>query len=156
MKSDLLLEISGNSNSFTDYNLLSTAYRIFISEMQQDANPCVSLVFCSEQEMREVNRKYRGVDKTTDVLSFPAEQNPFKDGCNPGEVKFLGEILIDTNYVLNQKDTDSFSNAVLRVFVHGLLHLIGFDHINTQQRFKMQEIEENIMNIIKQDGDSGR
>jgi probable rRNA maturation factor len=78
-----------------------------------------SIVFISDEEMRRYNRDYRGFDKPTDVLSFRGE-----DG-------YLGDILISTETAYNQANrsrTLTFESNIQRLVLHGLLHLIGYDH----------------------------
>ena len=78
-----------------------------------------SVVFVTDEMMRRFNRDYRGLDKSTDVLSFR------------GEGKYLGDILIssETAYKQSRKSsTLSFETNVRRLILHGLLHLLGYDH----------------------------
>lgn len=156
MKAEPLLEISGDSGIFADYKELKQALKAFCETLDIDKNSWVSLIFCSSAEMQEINRKYRGVDKTTDVLSFPSQQKPSQFSPEDEDKQFLGEILIDINYILGQTESVNLSMAVIEVFIHGLLHLVGHDHINSQQKEKMQEMEKSIMNIVKQEGISGK
>jgi probable rRNA maturation factor len=78
-----------------------------------------SVVFINDAAMREYNRSYRGFDKATDVLSFRGE-----DG-------YLGDILISSETAYNQarrSRTLSFETNLHRLMLHGLLHLMGYDH----------------------------
>jgi len=174
MKTEAFLEISGNSGIFVDYNELRAALMVFCKALDLPGNLSVSLLFCTSTEMREINRKYRGDDKTTDVLSFPSEMkvdpslnskvatdassvcNTFganvSTSCTNCERPFLGEILIDTNYIYEQTEPDMFNHAVLQVFIHGLLHLQGYDHLGFQPREEMLQMEKKIMDLIKQEG----
>ena len=85
-----------------------------------------AVVFVSDRAMREINRTWRGKRGTTDVLSFPANQDEFEkvEGLN------LGDILISTEQTARQaKDHGlSFENEVAQLILHGLLHLSGYDH----------------------------
>ncbi len=155
-KSEPLLEISGDSGAFTDYYRLESAFRVFVETLSYQRNVWVSLMFCSPQQMQSINEKYRGDNKTTDVLSFPSELISGNPHHEVTEMQYLGEILIDINYIVRQTESVILSNAVLQVFIHGLLHLAGFDHLNTQQKDKMQEMENSIMKITIQDSNSGR
>jgi probable rRNA maturation factor len=78
-----------------------------------------SVVFISDEAMRRYNRQYRGFDKPTDVLSFP------------GDYGYLGDILISSQTAYNQalkSVTLSFETNLRRLVLHGLLHLMGYDH----------------------------
>jgi rRNA maturation RNase YbeY len=78
-----------------------------------------AVVFLTDEAMRSYNRDYRGFDKPTDVLSFSGDQG------------YLGDILISSETAYNQarkSNTLSFENNVRRLILHGLLHLMGYDH----------------------------
>ena len=78
-----------------------------------------SLVCCSDFIIRRLNREYRNIDKATDVLSFPFD-----------DPDFLGEIYISIRRteVQSRRFGYSFNDEFLRLFVHGMLHLAGYDH----------------------------
>ena len=86
----------------------------------------VAVVFVSDRAMREINRTWRGKRGTTDVLSFPANQDEFEKlaGLN------LGDILISIEQAARQAKAHglSFENEVAQLILHGLLHLSGYDH----------------------------
>jgi probable rRNA maturation factor len=78
-----------------------------------------SIVFVTDEVIRTYNRKFRGFDKATDVLSF----------CGEGD--YLGDILISAETAYNQarrSATLTFESNIRRLLLHGLLHLIGYDH----------------------------
>jgi probable rRNA maturation factor len=78
-----------------------------------------SVVFITDEKIRQLNRDYRGYDKPTDVLSFR------------GNGEYLGDILISSETAYNQSrksSTLSFESNVRRLVLHGLLHLMGYDH----------------------------
>ena len=84
-----------------------------------------SVVLITDETMRGYNRKYRGFDKPTDVLSFRS------DGGEPGADGYLGDILISSETAYNQarkSNTLSFETNLERLILHGLLHLMGYDH----------------------------
>jgi len=150
------LYISGETQNLIDSDSLQKAFVIFYETLGISSNISVSLVFCSSKEMQKINSKYRGVDSTTDVISFPADLNP---GLYPSDEKgeiYLGEILVDINHILSQTTTNELYTEIISVFIHGLLHLTGYDHLNTQQKAIMQKMEQNIIDIIRQDGQSER
>jgi probable rRNA maturation factor len=86
----------------------------------------VTVVFISNRAMREINRQWRGKRGTTDVLSFPANQDEFEklEGLN------LGDILISTEQAARQAKEHGliFESVVAQLILHGLLHLCGYDH----------------------------
>jgi probable rRNA maturation factor len=92
-----------------------------------------TVVFVTDSAMRGYNRRYRGFDKTTDVLSFR------------GENDYLGDILISTETAYNQarkSRTLNFESNIRRLLLHGLLHLMGHDHETDQG--EMRAIERRL------------
>lgn len=81
----------------------------------------IELIITSNDEMQEINKEYRNIDASTDVLSFPYEDMPITP---------LGSIVISSSYVIDKaiefKHKDSDELALL--FIHGLLHILGYDH----------------------------
>ncbi len=86
----------------------------------------VSIALVSDAAMRRLNREFAGVDRATDVLSFPAAASP----RTPGAVPLLGDVVIATGVARRQAQEAGHSYATeLRVLaLHGLLHLLGYDH----------------------------
>ena len=109
-----------------------------LAELSDDA---VELVFVRSEEMREINKNERGIDKTTDVLSFPLENVPFG-----GDIKLIGSVVINLDLVEQKSLEFSHSNndEIALLFTHGLLHILGFDHEidNGEMRAKECEIIE--------------
>lgn len=107
-----------------------------LAELSDDA---VELVFVRSEEMREINKNERGIDKTTDVLSFPLENVPFG-----GDTRLIGSVVINLDLVEQKSLEFSHSNddEIALLFTHGLLHILGFDHEidNGQMREKECEI----------------
>jgi probable rRNA maturation factor len=81
----------------------------------------VSVLFCADRRMRTLNRRWRGLDRPTDVLSFPAGAEA--DG-------FLGDIVISVPYASRsaRRREEPAAREIDRLLVHGLLHLAGYDH----------------------------
>ena len=81
----------------------------------------VSVLFCADRRMRELNRRYRGQDRPTDVLAFPAGE------AGGG---FLGDIVISVPYAAREarRRREPGVREIDRLLVHGLLHLMGYDH----------------------------
>ena len=120
----------------------------------------VNLTVTDNETIREYNRGYRNIDKATDVLSFPmvdyeqpfdfslAEQSP-DVYFNPesGEL-LLGDIVISAEKVIEQ--ANEYGHSIKREFcfliTHSMLHLFGYDHIEEEDRFEMERLQEEIMN----------
>ena len=106
-----------------------------LAELSDDA---VELVFVRSEEMREINKNERGIDKTTDVLSFPLENVPFG-----GEIKLIGSVVINLDLVEQKSLEFSHSNddEIALLFTHGLLHILGFDHESDNGEMREKECE---------------
>ncbi len=97
----------------------------------------IELILTDSKEIREINKEFRGIDKDTDVLSFPFEDLPMAP---------LGSIVISKSYV-EQKAKElghSLDDEFTLLFIHGLLHLLGYDHEvdNGEMRIMEQEFIE--------------
>lgn len=91
-----------------------------------NASEGVTIVFAGEALIRKLNREFRGVNKVTDVLSFPLEQSEFESAAQPS----AGDIVICTKRAARQaKEHDmTFDMEIAQLILHGLLHLHGYDH----------------------------
>jgi probable rRNA maturation factor len=78
-----------------------------------------TIAFVSDKRIRELNRQFRGIDKATDVLSFPTEEE-----SNLGDVA----VSVETAAVQAKENGLSFENEISQLILHGLLHLCGYDH----------------------------
>ncbi|MDB5597596.1 MAG: rRNA maturation factor [Hyphomicrobiales bacterium] len=102
----------------------------------------VSLLFCDDEKIRELNKAWRGMDKPTNVLSFPAVQ--------PGHVAkapLLGDIVIAFETVQREslEENKHLSDHVSHMVVHGFLHLLGYDHESDADADKMESAEQRIL-----------
>jgi len=123
----------------------------------------VSLIFVDDDKIKDINREYRNIDKSTDVLSFPMLNYPkslvfrdvymdynFKTTDLDGEGLILGDIAISLERALQQSEeyNHSFFREVCYLSVHSVLHLLGYDHIEKIDKDKMRIREEKILNNI--------
>ena len=109
-------------------------------------NHQLNLSFVSSEEMQLLNKTYRNKDKPTNVLSFELPENfPVGD-----EKTLIGEIALceEIIYEESKKYKKIFENRLKHMIIHGLLHLIGFDHIRKEEENKMESIEKKIMKSI--------
>jgi probable rRNA maturation factor len=102
----------------------------------------IDVALVSDCEIRELNRTHRGIDKVTDVLSFPMSDDPAPNGR-----RFLGDVLICESAAQKQAEEygHSFERELAFLTVHGVLHLLGYDHGTESERAVMREREEYIM-----------
>lgn len=122
----------------------------------------ISMVLINNPDIRKLNKEYRAIDKETDVLSFPIYtkreikslvQKPKTHGK---EVILLGDIIISLEKVQEQSIEygHSFERELNYLIIHGILHLLGYDHIKKSDKQKMREKEELILqrNGYERDG----
>ena len=107
----------------------------------------VSLV--SLDDIHQINKEYRNVDRPTDVISFAFEDNMVLS-CK-GMPRTLGEIIISPEKAIQQANEygHSFTREMAFLFTHGLLHLLGYDHMNEDEEKEMFSIQDKIMEIMK-------
>ena len=107
----------------------------------------VSVTLTDDVHIRELNRTYRGIDRPTDVLSFALTESdePEIIGAPVGEV--LGDLVISLERVAPQ--AEEYGHTPLRelsfLTVHGMLHLLGYDHMEEEERLEMEEEQRHIM-----------
>ena len=107
----------------------------------------VAVHLLDEPDLQRANREHRGIDAPTDVLSFPLLEDPRSEPAfvlPPGEPRHLGDILI--SYPRAARQAEEYGHNVERevcyLLAHGLLHLLGYDHVEEQERLAMREREE--------------
>ncbi|HBG5343455.1 TPA: rRNA maturation RNase YbeY [Clostridioides difficile] len=113
-----------------------------------DDNYEVSLSFVDNKEIHELNREYRGVDRVTDVLSFPLLSDDFDDF--ELEEESLGDIVVSLERALEQsiEYNHSFEREVCFLICHSMFHLLGYDHDTDENTREMREKEEHILNKL--------
>lgn len=109
----------------------------------------VSVSFVDDEEMRELNGTWRSIDSVTDVLSFENE-SPFDPEHVPGELVELGDIILDPDQIARQ--APGFGNTpedeCRLMIVHGMLHLLGYDHIEDDEAEEMEAREDDILRAL--------
>ena len=105
-----------------------------------------TLLFSNNKKIKALNRKFRNKNKHTDILSFPFEHKI----KNFREI-YLGDIVISFNYMNKPKNLNlkEFRKKTVKIFIHGFLHLLGYDHIKEKDYKKMLNMEKKIFNSIK-------
>jgi len=103
----------------------------------------LSLSFTNDGRMRELNRQWRKIDRSTDVLSFPQGGGP--------DYTLLGDIVIsiDTANRHSMKYGNTLHDEIKKLIVHGTLHLLGYDHKKKREKMIMREKESDLMLFIR-------
>ncbi len=107
-------------------------------------NPTVSITIVDNKKIKEINRDYRNKDSETDVISFAFEES---DDYEYPDMRLLGEIYISIDKAKSQAEEygHSLKREICFLTVHGLLHLLGYDHIEEKDRVVMRKLEEEIL-----------
>ena len=108
-------------------------------------NITFTILLTNSFNMKKLNKKFRKRNKSTDVLSFPS--------LSPKSLKvmkkknfYLGDIATSYEIINSRSKKKNFLNEFDKVWIHGLLHLVGYDHVINQDYFKMSKIEKRILN----------
>lgn len=114
-----------------------------LTEQNLDTNYEISVSFVTEEEIEDLNSKYRNIKKVTDVLSFPLEDEFY----DIEENKLLGDIVICVKRAKEQaiEYGHSFEREIMYLTCHSMLHLLGYDHINIEEKDEMRFHEKKIM-----------
>ena len=114
----------------------------------------VYITLTNNEEIHKINLEYRKVDRATDVLSFPMyereEISTLKEDSNDEIEKILGDIIISIEKVKEQalEYGHSFERELAYLVTHGMLHLLGYDHMIEEEKTIMREREEEILGIL--------
>lgn len=122
-----MIELDNKTTLQIDTTLIDAIANLF-------TNKEIELIVTTNEEIREINKTYRNIDKDTDVLSFPYEPMPMSP---------LGSIVISSSHIkekaieLGHSENDEFA----LLFIHGLLHLLGYDHETDNGQMRKKEAE---------------
>lgn len=146
------MELDFNS-SFSEYESYEEEYAsivdITLKLLKIKCDPIISVSLVDNQYIHQINRQYRNIDRPTDVISFA-----FLDDGNqydkvlfkPGMVA-LGDIYISVDKAIEQANEygHSIKRELLFLFTHGLLHLLGYDHMNEEDEKEMFSLQDKIL-----------
>ena len=98
----------------------------------------LTVLLSNNKNIKKLNKKFRNKNKSTDVLSFPSEKK-----LNLKKSSYIGDIIISYEFINKPKNltTSVFKSRVVKIFIHGFLHLLGYDHIKLKD-FRVMLIEE--------------
>lgn len=153
-----------------EWNILCRTDPQILSRMQDAADLCltceqvsvpcsITVCLCDDQYIREINRTFRQTDRATDVLSFPTVDYPAgRTAGSCGDLlrmeyddesgsSFLGDIIISVPHMLAQ--AEEYGHSVLRegvyLLIHGICHLMGYDHMTDPDKERMRAMEDRIL-----------
>lgn len=128
---------------YQDYDYIYDVLDAALKHEKVD-NAIFSVVFISDEEIHEMNREYRGVDRVTDVISFAFEDN---NDLVYNDIRMLGDIFICIPQMKRQAEEYGHSEKRELAFlaIHGILHLLGYDHMNEEDEKVMFALQELIL-----------
>ena len=106
-----------------------------------------SLLLSNNKSIKKLNRNFRNKNKSTDILSFPLSEF---NRIRISKETYLGDIIISYNFIDKPKSQSfkSFRKKLVKIFIHGFLHLLSFDHIKDKDYIKMLKEEEKIYQSV--------
>ncbi len=106
----------------------------------------LTILLSNNKNIKKLNKKFRNKNKSTDVLSFPSEKK-----LNIKKSPYIGDIVVSYEFMNKPKvlSASEFKSKVTRIFIHGFLHLLGYDHIKLKDFKEMLTEEEKIFKTIE-------
>lgn len=137
-------EINDLVNVDFDYRYLNDVIELLLKH-EQIKNAYFSIIFVDDKEIKRINKEYRGIDKVTDVISFALED--MSDNIN-NDIRILGDIYICIPRMLEQATYygHSIKRELSFLTVHGMLHLLGYDHMKEEDEKVMFGLQELVLN----------
>lgn len=129
--------------------ILPAVWKGLAAGAQETISGEICLVLTNDAEISQLNKAWRGKEGPTNVLSFPAEDD-FSDvpqsGENPDD-RILGDVIFAFETIAREagEQDKSFHNHVAHLFVHGVLHLLGYDHQSDEEAGQMESLERRIL-----------
>ncbi len=127
--------------------LIRRACIAVLREEKFEGDSEVSVSFVDNEEIRKLNKEFRNIDSATDVLSFPLGENGVYDVNPDTGAKLLGDVVISMERAQKQamEYGHSFEREVCYLTVHSMLHLLGYDHMEPQEKAEMRAKEETVI-----------
>lgn len=141
---EIIIDLTNENSKFNlDLDKIeSFVHYVIKKEYDSEKDVYVSILISDNYEIQNINREYRGKDMPTDVISFA-----YNETDNEGIYDVLGDIIISFDKVEEQSKEyeHSIEREFFYVLLHGILHLLGYDHIEEEDKKIMREKEEQIL-----------
>ena len=151
VKVNLVIEHKSWKSRYPKVNLFlkKSIKKILLSIFPSRVMACeISILLTGTKNMKNLNKKFRKINKDTDVLSFPAEdKNFFKKDLKLKKKVYLGDIALSYQYIeaIIKKENINFDDYFKKMLIHGVLHLIGYEHDSFKKYKKMNLLEQKII-----------
>lgn len=148
------IKIAARFQKLIDRSFLERTATTAIRETVNQDNIELGIMITGDRQIKQLNRQYRGIDNTTDVLSFAMEEQASNQAeglpdfaCPPDNLRHLGEVII--SYPQAERQAAEYGHPVEReiavLVIHGVLHLLGFDHEDDAEALEMERRESSIL-----------
>jgi len=152
----LVIRVDKDFQGRVDKRWLRRLVKESIAAYGVDTEVELSLLITDDATVRELNKKYRGKDKTTDVLSFALEADKRGDASAgfvmpPGEMVHLGEVIVSYSKAVEQaaERKHPVEDELALLVVHGVLHLLGCDHDRPAREREMRSLEQRVLSAVQ-------
>lgn len=141
---EMSLEIDGFDSLVNEEEIRDYVQKVLEKEYESEAPVYMSLLLTGNDEIQVINREYRDKDQPTDVISFAYHET---EDFDIGPYDTLGDIVISLERVVEQAKEYNHSEKreLFYVLTHGILHLLGYDHIEEEDKIEMRAKEEEIL-----------
>ena len=113
----------------------------------KNKNITFTILLTNSLKMKKLNKKFRKKSKPTDVLSFPYFSSKNFKSVKEKKI-YIGDIAVSYEVIYSRSNKNNFILEFDKVWIHGLLHLVGYNHIKNKDYFKMNKFEKRILNLI--------
>lgn len=141
---DFSLEVDGFDEFINEEEIRKYIFDALNDEFESEKPVYLSVALINNEEIQRINRDFRGKDQPTDVISFAYHET---EDYLIGPYDTLGDIVISLERVEEQRKEygHSFKRELFYVLTHGILHLLGYDHMNEEEKKEMRTREEEIL-----------
>ena len=154
-----MIKINVVTNNFNWYRFIKIPNNYIERKIKKlnfkNKNYKKNIIFCTlllsnTKAIKKLNSKFRKKNKSTDILSFPfySKKNLKKKIKNEKEI-YLGDIIINLNKIRSKKNIKNFKLEFDKLWIHGLVHLFGYDHKKEKDYRKMNQVEKNYLKYIQ-------
>lgn len=140
-----MFDIINNSSYKVEEIKILKKYTKYITKKLKIEKAIFNIILVDEEEIHELNKNYRDIDRKTDVITFALEDG---DGYKNPEIRMLGDIYICVPVAYEQSEIYGHSKIreICFLATHGVLHLLGYDHMNETDEKEMFTLQEELLN----------
>ena len=151
-----MIKVNVEINSKSWYKRINNPKKYFNQKLKKiskiikffrNRNITFTILLTNSLNMKKLNKKFRKLNQSTDVLSFPSFP-PKKLKLIKEKKIYIGDLATSYEIINSRSKKKNFFVEFDKVWIHGLLHLVGYDHIEGRDYYKMNKIEKRILNLI--------